>query len=132
MKQPLRVLVVDDEVLIADHLAFVIEEAGHAVIGLAASADEALEILANQRADLAILDIRLKGDRNGVDLAREMKAQGFRVPHIFISGSGDPETKAEAQATEPLAFIQKPFNSIGILSVIARVEGFEGDPHTAA
>jgi len=121
MTRPLRVLVVDDELLIADYVASVVEDAGHEVVGISMSVDDALRLLAAARPDVAILDIRLKGTRDGVDLAEAMRAEGFAVPHIFISGSGDPETLARANATAPLAFLQKPFDSTRLIAALSSV-----------
>ena len=111
MSRPLRILIVDDEFLIADYIASVVEEAGHTVVGTAASADEAMRLLIEEKPDVAILDIKIDGDRDGIELATEMQAAGLEVPHVFITGSGDPRTKTRAEATGPIAFLQKPLNA---------------------
>ena len=121
MSRSLRVLIVDDEVLLADYVACVVEDHGHEVVGTAMTAGEAMQLLREHRPDVAILDIRLKGEADGVDLAGSMRASGLSVPHIFITGSGDPETRARAAATTPLAFLQKPFNDAKLLGVLAEV-----------
>ena len=124
MTNPLRVLVVDDEILIADHISLILEDAGHMVIGLASSAEEAMDLLTRDIPDVAVLDIRLKGHLDGIQLAAEMKRAGLKVPHIFITGSGDPETKERAAATSPSAFIQKPFDDRSLITAItAAVSG---------
>ena len=111
MIRPLRVIVVEDEFLIADYIAMSVEDAGHQVVGMCDCADAAFEILHRSKPDLAILDIRINGDMDGVDIAARMRSEGLPTHHVFITGSGDPETKARAQATLPLAFLQKPVNS---------------------
>jgi DNA-binding NtrC family response regulator len=117
----LRVLVVEDEVLIADYIALELEDAGHEVIGTPASAAEALAILSSQSADLVLCDISLKGGRDGIQLVEDIRSSGITSPHAFISGSGDPETRARAEATRPLAFLQKPFAYQKLLTVLAKV-----------
>lgn len=117
----LRVLVVEDEVLIADYIAFELEDAGHEVIGTCATAAEALELLRQRQADLLLLDIMLKGERDGIDLVDDARALGINAPHAFISGSGEPETWARAAATEPLAFLQKPFDSRKLAALLDRL-----------
>ena len=112
----LRVLVVEDEALVADYLADVIEEAGHEVAGFAATGEKALEYLARDRIDLAILDIKLKGSMTGIDVAHRSRERA--IPHVFISGSGDPLTRQAAEATGPLAFLQKPFNQERLVSIL--------------
>jgi DNA-binding NtrC family response regulator len=120
----LRVLVVEDEVLIADYIALELEDAGHEVIGTPATANDALAILGSQSPDLVLCDISLKGDRDGIQLVDEMRSQGITSPHAFISGSGDPETRARAEATKPLAFLQKPFDYQKLITVLTKVPTF--------
>lgn len=121
MSRRLRVLIVDDEVLLADYVACVIEDEGHEVVGTAMTAREAMRLLLEHRPDLAILDIRLKGEADGIELATSIRASGLSVPYIFITGSGDPETKARAQAVGPVAFLQKPFSDAKLLSLLANL-----------
>ena len=116
----LRVLVVDDELLIADYITSVLEEAGHTVVGMAATADQALKLLRETGADVALLDITLKGASDGVELARAIQRE-HRLPYIFISGSGDPQTRQRAEDTNPLAFLQKPFKDAQLLAVLMGV-----------
>lgn len=112
----LRVLVVEDEGLVADYVADVVADAGHEVVGVAATGHRAIELLEANGIDVAILDITLKGDLNGIDVAGTARARG--VPHLFISGSGDPTTRAAAQATDPLAFLLKPFNEERLIALL--------------
>jgi DNA-binding NtrC family response regulator len=123
----LRVLVVEDEVLIADYIVLELEDAGHEVIGTPVTATEALAILTEQSPDLVLCDISLKGGRDGIQLVEEMRSLGITSPHAFISGSGDPETKARAAATRPLAFLQKPFDYQKLITVLSKVSGQAGE-----
>jgi CheY-like chemotaxis protein len=96
---PLRVLVVDDEFLIADYIAMLLEEAGHIVVGPAGSASEALAMLQRDgAADAAVLDIRLPGGMDGIELAAEIHRRHGPMPIVFASGSGDPTTRQRAEA----------------------------------
>jgi DNA-binding NtrC family response regulator len=106
---PLRVLIVEDEFLVADYIEGVIADAGHEVVACAASAVAALELLRTHEVDVAVLDIRLSGKVDGVALAYSLREVAPRTPHLFISGSGDPETRARALETRPVGFLQKPF-----------------------
>lgn len=121
MSRRLRVLIVDDEVLLADYVACVVEDDGHKVVGTAMTAEDAMRLLLEHRPDLAILDIRLKGEADGVELATAIRASGLGVPYIFITGSGDPETKARAEAADPVAFLQKPFSDAKLLGLLAEL-----------
>jgi len=123
MTRPLRVLVVEDEVLIADYIAISLEDAGHEVVGIFDCADPALSLLREAKPDVVILDIRINGDVDGVDLALRMQAEGLTTKHLFITGSGDPETKARALATGPIAFLQKPVTVRQLEAILATVAG---------
>lgn len=117
----LRVLVVDDELLIADYVALLLEEAGHVVIGPAGSAPEALDLLQRSAAvDAAVLDIKLPGRMDGIALAAEIVRRHGPVPFIFASGSGDPTTRQRAEAAAPLAFLQKPIEPDALLRALLR------------
>lgn len=125
MLRSLRVLVVDDEFLIADYTSDILESAGHVVVGTAATADEALRRVTEAPVDLAIVDITLKGSTDGIALATRLREQG--LPHIYISGSGDPATRARADATGPLAFLQKPFSEAQLLRILSQYRAGAGE-----
>jgi len=113
----LRVLVVEDEWLVADYIVDVLEEAGHDVVATVATGERALEHLEQAAVDVALLDINLKGGLSGIDVAREARASG--IPHVFITGSGDPATRVAAEATGPLGFLQKPFSPERLMAILA-------------
>ncbi|WP_262267773.1 response regulator [Microvirga yunnanensis] len=113
----LRVLVVEDEWLVADYIVDVLEEAGHEVVATVTTGEKALESLERTGIDVALLDIKLKGTLSGIDVARAARAQG--IPHVFITGSGDPATRTAAEATGPLGFLQKPFSREGLMAILA-------------
>lgn len=115
----LRVLIVEDEVLVAGYLEDLIDEAGHTVVGVAATGEAASIYLSRGGIDLVVLDIKLKGAMSGIDVAYTARAHA--VPHVFVTGSGDPTTRAAAEATEPLAFIQKPIHGERLVTVLAKV-----------
>jgi CheY-like chemotaxis protein len=119
----LKVLVVEDELLIADYLAMLFEEAGHEVAGTVANAEDALAMLGSgEGVDLVSLDVRLPGPMDGVELAGRLRArQG--PPFLFITGSGDPDHRARCEAVHPLAILQKPVSAAALEGVLARVSG---------
>ena len=117
----LKVLVVEDEFLIADYLVAVLEDAGHSVAGTAATAEEALAILGSGRAvDVVSLDVKLPGALTGIDVAERLRA-GSGPPFLFVTGSGDPAFRARCEAARPLAILQKPIDPDVLLRVLARV-----------
>lgn len=104
-----KVLVVEDEVIIADNIADTLEDFGYEVLPPVTGYEEAIELIGEEHPDIAILDIQLSGRKSGVDLAAEIN-QVFKFPFIFLTSNSDTLTLEEAKQVEPLAFLVKPFN----------------------
>jgi DNA-binding response OmpR family regulator len=119
VSRSLRVLIVEDEYFVATYVADLMEEWGHEVVATCATGEHAIEHLKRGDVELAILDIKLKGDLTGLDVAEVARRQG--VTHLFLSGSGDPATRSAARATDPLAFLQKPVNERQLSAVLSEV-----------
>ncbi|MEQ8302737.1 MAG: response regulator [Cyclobacteriaceae bacterium] len=103
------VLVVEDEPLIADDLLFHLEDIGIEKVEVALKYDEALKKIAQHKFDLALLDVNLSGERDGIDLAHFINRQQ-PLPFIFITSYYDQDTLSRAKQTNPLAYILKPFD----------------------
>jgi CheY-like chemotaxis protein len=116
MSGSLRVLIVEDEYFVASFMADLMEEWGHEVVAVCATGTAAIEHLERGGVEIALLDIKLKGDLTGVDVAEVARERA--IAHVFVSGSGDPATRSAAQATEPLAFLQKPVNEKQLRSIL--------------
>jgi DNA-binding NarL/FixJ family response regulator len=110
-------LVIEDDYLVALELEDRLLQAGFEVIGIAGSAEEALEIASSQRPDLAIVDIRLAGLRDGVDAAKELSAD-LGVRSIFATAHADSETKRRAEPAKPLGWLQKPYSSEALIALV--------------
>jgi PAS domain S-box-containing protein len=104
-----RILIVEDEIIIARELEARLEGMGHGVAGIAASGQEALALAEETRPDLVLMDIVLKGDIDGIEAAAEIRRR-FHLPVIFISAYADRDTLARAKITQPFAYIVKPFS----------------------
>jgi CheY-like chemotaxis protein len=109
------ILVVEDEFLVADYVRSVLEDAGYPIAGTAASAAEALAIAVAGRPALALLDVRLSGGDDGVALAGRLRSV---LPVVFVSGSGDPKTRARIAAAAPSGFLQKPVSPEALLDAV--------------
>ena len=105
--EPARVLIVEDETLVAMMMADLVEEVGFDVVGTATSPNEALKICEDERPDIAIVDVTLKGERAGTRLGAELSRR-YGVCLIFISGHGDVGEWPEVQALAPTAVLRKP------------------------
>ncbi|HEY7726349.1 MAG TPA: response regulator, partial [Anaeromyxobacteraceae bacterium] len=111
-----RVLVVEDEGIVAADIALTLEGQGYSV-GTAASADEALAEAERAPADVVVMDIRLEGKGDGVWAADRLR-QRFGVPVVFLTAHGDPETVARAMAAGPHGYLVKPFRPTELLTAV--------------
>ena len=103
-----RVLIIEDESLIAEDLTERLLCLGHTVIGCAASAEGGIAMATRERPTLVLVDIRLKGERDGIDAVKEIRCQ-LDVPVIYISAHSDVPTLNRVRETEYDGFILKPF-----------------------
>ncbi|HEV2381100.1 MAG TPA: response regulator [Terriglobia bacterium] len=103
------ILVVEDEGIVAMDLQQRLSGMGYSVSAVAASREEALRKAAEMRPDLVLMDIRLKGYVDGVEVAGTIREM-LDVPHVFLTAYSDPATLARAKVTEPFGYIVKPFD----------------------
>src|SRR5690606_9897836 len=109
----LSVLIVEDEFAVANDLRQILEKAGYRVIGIAFTVDKALEIKDQQKPDLVLLDIILKGGQTGIDLARLLAEEN--IPFIYVSANTNSSILEEVKTTKPYGFIVKPFREKDVL-----------------
>jgi len=113
------ILIVEDEAMIAANIEEVLAESGYRVAGVAASVAEALSIANEHRPQLALVDIRLTGSADGIELACMLRDR-FDVPSIFLSGLIDAATAMRAERARPLGFLHKPFRPSQVFNAIER------------
>ncbi|SHJ48438.1 two component transcriptional regulator, LytTR family [Reichenbachiella agariperforans] len=101
-------MIVEDQPIIADDIAIYLEQMGHEVVGICDSADQALAVLDQKEVSLVLLDIKIKGDKDGIQLAQLIR-QKRAVPFIFISSLYDKTTITRAKNASPSGYIVKPF-----------------------
>jgi diguanylate cyclase (GGDEF)-like protein len=105
-----RVLIVEDELLIALDLRVVLTRLGYVVVGMATSSAGALRHVHELHPDVVLMDIRLQGDdMDGIATAEQIDAE-LGVPIIFMTANTDPETMARALALGPEGYLAKPFD----------------------
>jgi|SRR5579871_5140552 len=114
-----RILVVEDDFLVASDIEMALQGEGFAVAGVAASADEAIAMAKSNSPDLAIVDIRLYGPRDGVDAAIVMfRDHGIRC--VFATAHADETIRARAAAASPLGWLQKPYTMPLLIDIVRR------------
>jgi len=111
------ILIVEDDALVASSIQEVLEELGFVVAGIASSGPEALSLVSREVPDLALVDIRLAGSMDGIDLAGELLRR-FGVRSIFLSGAFSSETMARARRVDPLGFLAKPFRPSQVFNAL--------------
>ena len=101
-----KILIVEDEGIIAESIRITVESLGYEVVGVADNALDAIDIANNNTIDLAILDINIQGEKNGIWLADTIfKDKAF----IFLTAYGDDKTIQQAIQTKPSGYLLKPF-----------------------
>ncbi|WP_421978790.1 LytR/AlgR family response regulator transcription factor [Roseivirga seohaensis] len=116
--EKVRVLVVEDEVIIAQSIISMIEKMGYECVGTAIRATKGLELAKRLKPDIALLDINLKGEKTGIWLAGELKKE-LNIPYVFLTSLGDKKTIEEATSTMPYGYLLKP---VAQQSVYAAIE----------
>ena len=104
---PPRILIVEDEWFIASEIENILREATYDVVGIAATADDAVRLAVAERPDLVLMDIRLSGPRDGIAAAVEINAR-LGIRSLYVTAHSDPHTRSRGEAAEPLGWISKP------------------------
>lgn len=103
-----KIFVVEDNALTVEQLQQHIEEMGHQFAGKADNAEAALKQIKLTKPDLVLMDIRLKGAMDGIEIAAKLRADGA-VAVIYLTAYADDNTLARAKLTEPFGYLVKPF-----------------------
>lgn len=112
-----RVLIVEDDYLVALSSEWALTDAGFEVVAIAATGEEAVVAALEVRPDLLLMDIRLAGDMDGIDTALALRAHGLRC--LFASANSDPATVARGAAAEPLGWLRKPFTDTALVAAVS-------------
>ena len=120
-----KILIVEDEMLIARDLEALLTDWGFNVVGIADASEEAYSLYLLHEPDLMLVDIQLYGGMDGIDLAQQCNAVR-RVPFIYLTGQADHATIERAKASNPAAYLFKPFDEKQLLvSIELALTNFE-------
>lgn len=112
MKQ--KILIVEDESIVAMDIQQSLIKLGYDVLGVASTGVKALEYLTKRKKpDLILMDIMIKGDMTGVDVAEEVN-KNHKIPVIFLTAYADDQTLEKAKLTNPYGYILKPFKEVDL------------------
>jgi len=112
-----RVLIVEDQFLISEYLRIWVEAFGHDVCGVAKTAEQAINLAQAERPDIVLMDMRLEGDRDGVDTAREI-AKTVETRFIYVTGSSEPSAINRINEDRPFCILIKPIDPAALQSAI--------------
>ncbi|SHM73109.1 Transcriptional regulator containing GAF, AAA-type ATPase, and DNA-binding Fis domains [Chitinophaga jiangningensis] len=108
-----KILIVEDEFVVANDLRSILIKAGYQVCGIADSVDEALEMIHKYQPHLVLLDIYLKGNKTGIDLAPLLTEKN--IAFVYLSANNNDSVLEAARATQPYGFLVKPFREKDVL-----------------
>ncbi len=115
-----KVLIVEDEIITAMALKEDLKKLGYKICSIATSGKKAIEIVEKEQPDVVLMDVRLRGEMDGVEAAKEIRTR-FGVPSIFRTGYPDEKIKERAGITEPYEVLIKPVQSLVVKESIDKV-----------
>ena len=108
MEHPIRILIVEDNVIIADDMQSMLEEIGYEIVDNVIVYEQAVEVLKNNHVDLVLIDIILASDKTGIDLGKHIR-ENYNIPFIFVTSNSDRATVENAKTVKPDGYLVKPF-----------------------
>lgn len=117
MEKAVKILIVEDEMVIAANISLQLSELGYEVTGILPRGEEAISHIQIDKPDIVLLDIRLKGELDGIETAREIQKH-HNIPIIYLTANTDEAHFNRAKETHPYAFISKPFKKLDLQRAI--------------
>lgn len=118
MAEPTRILIVEDEAIIAMDLQETLSEAGYVVIASVPSGEEALALCAGERPDLILMDVHLQGALSGIETAQKLR-ESYAIPSVLLTAHYDPATLAASQQAGVFAYLIKPYDQRELCATLA-------------
>src|SRR6202162_526310 len=115
---PARIMIVEDERITAEDLHDILTELGYAVSASVSNGADAIAKAAETKPDLALMDIRIKGEMDGTEAARILRDR-FNIPVVYLTAHADTATLSRAKLALPLGYITKPFQEAELHASIA-------------
>ena len=114
---PAKILIVEDERITAEDLRDILTDLGYTVTGSVSSGADAIAQAEQNPPDLALMDIRIRGDMDGTETARILRER-FNIPVVYLTAHADTSTLSRAKLAEPLGYITKPFQEAELYAAI--------------
>ncbi len=116
---PAKVMIVEDEAIVALSLERAVRKMGHSVSCVVDKGEDAVIQFERQPADVVLMDVRLKGDMDGIEAARLIVSRQ-RIPVIFLTAYNDSATMSRAEDIPPAAFLSKPVDEVQLAVAICK------------
>jgi two-component system, LytTR family, response regulator LytT len=113
----LKIGIVEDELIIANLIASTLKKIGYQTTKIASTYNEAIDMIEAEQPDVVLLDIQIKGSKDGIDVAHTINAT-YKIPFIFLTANSDIATLERAKATNPPAYLVKPFTKDDLYTAI--------------
>lgn len=120
MSKKIRILIVEDDMIIAANISLQLSKLGYEVTGIESRGEDAVRHARVNYPDIILMDIHLKGQLNGIETAKEIQ-RNSDIPLIYLTANSDDASFQKAKETRPYAFIPKPFNKLNLERTIALV-----------
>lgn len=129
MYSPIKILIVEDEMIIGANISLQLQKLGYEVTGLIPRGEDVLSHITENKPDIILLDIQLKGELDGIETAKLVQKE-FDIPIIYLTANSDDAHFERAKPTQPKAFISKPFKKLDLQRAIELTT--DGLPTTAS
>lgn len=127
MNEPIKILIVEDETIVALDLKRRLIKLGYHVIGTAASSDKALALVNQDIPNIVLMDIHIQGSMDGIEVAVLLQ-KNYHIPIIYLTAFSEEKTLTRAKTTKPYGYILKPFSDRELhISIQVSLERFEND-----
>lgn len=112
-----KILIVEDEFIVAMEIEIELKSKGFDIVGIAHNSDKAIEFVKSKSPDLVLMDVNIKGSKDGIQTAKEIK-EISEAKIIFVSAYSDDETKNRMSVLGSYHFLPKPYTHFELLSII--------------
>ena len=109
----IKILIVEDQLIIARDIESLLIDWGYNVVGIAASSEEALAIFDSKKPDLALVDVHIDGETDGIETVRLFNLKR-PIPIVYLTAQADIQTVERAKTSNPFAYLLKPFDERGL------------------
>ena len=106
----IKILVVEDEAIIAEDIASKLKKMGYEVVDIVASGEDAIASAIKTKPHLILMDIMLQGDMDGIEAAQKIRTR-LNIPVVYLTAYADTDTLKRAKATKPFGYLLKPFRA---------------------